>query len=118
MSRKANIANLTIEYLTFTEKELEAISRSIGRARGLTTLSLPNCSISTPALNILLPGLMSNRCLSVLSLANNLLTDECGYPLGKVISTQGSLKDELVWLANLRSEVPKDDLNRVGKLLD
>ena len=60
-------------------------------------------------------GLCKNRCLSVLSLANNDLGDDCGAILGKIISTQGFLKDELVWLTNLRNEVPKDNLNKVGK---
>lgn len=64
-----------------------------------------------------MPGLCQNRSLIILNLANNDLDDGCGTILGKVISTQGFLKDEVIWLTALRNEVPKTNLNKVGKWL-
>ena len=64
-----------------------------------------------------MPGLCQNRTLQILNLANNDLDDGCGTLLGKIVSTQGALKDELIWLTGLRNEVPKTNLNKVGNVI-
>jgi len=60
------------------------------------------------------PSLSRNRCLVSLDLSHNLLSDDCGSMLGKIISAQGQLKDELIWLTSLRNESPLKNLNCIG----
>jgi hypothetical protein len=86
----------------------------VAKGRGLATLSITNCKLTTAKLKLLMPGLCMNRSLIILNLANNELDDGCGTILGKIISTQGFLKDEIIWLTALRNEVPKTNLNKVG----
>ena len=35
--------------------------------------------------------------------------------LGKIISAQGQLKDEIIWLTSLRNEAPRKNLNCIGR---
>lgn len=119
MSSQGNIKNLTLEYLipiskVISIKAMSGLSKGLARAKGLTTFSLTNSDFDTTHLKLLFTGICNNRSLSVLSLAYNKLDDSCGTLIGKIISTQGFLKDELVWLTSLRNEVPKTNLNDVG----
>ena len=83
-------------------------------ARGLSQLSITNCNIDARLLKSLVPGLSRNRSLTRLDLSCNRLDDMCGSMLGKIISAQGQLKDEIIWLTSLRNETPLKDLNKIG----
>lgn len=79
-------------------------------------MEISDCELETSQLKTLSAGLSSNRSLNVLDLSNNLLDDQCGTTLGKIVSAHGFAKDEVVWLHSLRNEIPSEDLNKKGTI--
>lgn len=105
---------LELSNLHLTTEILETLSDALRMASSLSQLSLTGSNLSDENLAILSPGLSNCKTLNLLNLSFNKLSTKAGTIIGRIISTQGQAKDELIWSLGLRGERPEDDLNVKG----
>lgn len=91
-----------------------ALAEGIKRSKILKKLSINMCaSLTFQAFEDLGRGLRCNQSLEVLDLSYNALQDECGGVVAKMIQEQVEMRDQIVWMAGLRGDIP-ENIQKIG----
>jgi Ran GTPase-activating protein (RanGAP) involved in mRNA processing and transport len=91
-----------------------AISEGIKRSKVLKSLTISMCaSLNFQAFEDLGKGLKCNQSLQVIDFSYNDIHDECGGIIAKMIQEQVEMRDQIVWMAGLRGDIP-EDIQKIG----
>jgi hypothetical protein len=93
---------------------LKSLSKGFACNTSLKEVGFIGCQLTAEEMRTLAPGLGALVSMNVLNLSQNGLKSDVIGPLNSIINTQGQRKDEIVWAASLRGELPKEDLTTKG----
>ena len=65
---------------------------------------------------VLYKGLIASNSVNTLNFANNLLDDNTGRMIGKLISAHSEKRDQYRWVYSIRGEQPEEDIELKGNL--
>ena len=95
-------------------KSWKVLWEGIAKNKTITILSLHAWGVNNVTFEYLVPALEKNISLEILDLSYNYMGDEMAWYIAKIISNQGERRDNVVWLAGLRGETPKNEEYKSG----
>lgn len=86
-----------------------SVGKAIASNKSIRTLALNACGVNNDALGELTKAMEQNTSIEILDLSCNYMGDEMATYISKIISIQSERRDEAVWLAGLREELPEEE---------
>ncbi|CAI2366044.1 unnamed protein product [Moneuplotes crassus] len=102
-----NISFLQICAIKISKASWECIGKAISGNKSIKTLALNACGVNNDAFEYLVPAMKQNKSIEILDLSCNYMRDEMSTFISKIISLQSERRDQAVWLAGLREELPE-----------
>ncbi|CAD8066140.1 unnamed protein product [Paramecium primaurelia] len=109
-----NLMQIHITDLILSPKDCESISFGLKSTKTLKELKITNCSLTSQHLQILSEPIQQCVSLNLLDLSNNLLKENAGMIIGKIISSHAGRRDEMKWAEEIRGDEPPQQLALQG----
>ena len=106
VAKNEKLESFSLLNLEFDEKLAQNLSFGICQNKSIKRLKINNCKMDIQSYEILLKGLFNHAKIEKLDLQKNNLEDNYGNMIGRIISRQTDRRDQLIWLAAIRNELP------------
>ena len=114
ISQSKEIISLSLNSIELSKKHCQILSKSILNNNSLQNLSITNSGLNLYSYEILLESILNKKYLTFLDLSNNNFTDKYGYMISRIILVHSQRRDQIVWLYNLRNELPPSNDYKKG----
>lgn len=114
LSMTMNMKFLQLCALRLSRKSWSCLCDSLAVNNTVRILSLNACGVNNVTFECLVPALDKNSNLEILDLSYNYMGDDMAPFIAKIISNQSERRDNIVWLAGLRGEAPKNEDYKTG----